>query len=164
MMLTEDTANYLGLDDRVDAGNSIFGGARFYARQTERIPDTVDNRTAPGWRLRRITSVSTTSRTRARSCNTGRHPDSWIELEQALPMLAQRQWYVQLPFGYARRLGAGAVRRRYPLVLQSWSALRPTKIPEAEDARSHPRPERQPRRSAKDALSNAPHSSASGRL
>ena len=42
MMLTEDTAAYLGIDDRVDPKNSIFGGAEYYARQTERVADTVD--------------------------------------------------------------------------------------------------------------------------
>jgi len=41
MMLTLDTAEYLGLDDRLDPQSSIFGGARYYARQTERVADTV---------------------------------------------------------------------------------------------------------------------------
>ena len=41
MMLTQDTADYLGIDDRVDPKNSIFGGAEFYARQTERVADSV---------------------------------------------------------------------------------------------------------------------------
>ncbi|MFQ5610475.1 MAG: membrane-bound lytic murein transglycosylase MltF, partial [Woeseiaceae bacterium] len=41
MMLTKATADYLDIDDRMDPATSISGGARFYARQTERIPDSV---------------------------------------------------------------------------------------------------------------------------
>ena len=135
MMLTEDTANYLGLDDRVDAGNSIFGGARFYARQTERIPDTVDepDRT---WMALAAYNVGFNHIKDARWIvqQLGGDPDSWIELEQALPMLAQRQWYVQLPFGYARGwepvLYVNNIRSYYEILV--W--LTANEIPEAEDA------------------------------
>ncbi len=42
MMLTEATADYLDIEDRMDPASSIFGGARYFSRQTERIPDSVD--------------------------------------------------------------------------------------------------------------------------
>jgi len=29
-------------------------------------------------------------------------PDTWIDMEKALPLLAQRKWYSRLPYGYAR--------------------------------------------------------------
>lgn len=103
MMLTEDTADYLGLDDRVDPITSIFGGARFYARQTERIPDTVDepDRT---WMALAAYNVGFNHVKDARWIveQNGGDPDSWMDLEQALPLLAQRQWFAQLPYGYAR--------------------------------------------------------------
>lgn len=103
MMLTEDTAAYLGLDDRVDPVNSIFGGARFYARQTERIPDTVDepDRT---WMALAAYNVGFNHIKDARWIveQQGGDPDSWVDLEKALPLLAQRPWYSQLPYGYAR--------------------------------------------------------------
>ena len=103
MMLTEDTAAYLGLENRVDPTNSIFGGARFYARQTERIPDTVDepDRT---WMALAAYNVGFNHIKDARSIveQQGGDPDSWIDLEQALPLLGQRQWYSRLPYGYAR--------------------------------------------------------------
>jgi membrane-bound lytic murein transglycosylase F len=41
MMLTQATADYLGIEDREDPEMSIHGGARYYARQTERVADTV---------------------------------------------------------------------------------------------------------------------------
>jgi membrane-bound lytic murein transglycosylase F len=103
MMLTEDTADYLGLDDRVDPITSIFGGARFYARQTERIPDTVDepDRT---WMALAAYNVGFNHIKDARWIveQQGGDPDSWMDLEQALPLLAQRQWFAKLPYGYAR--------------------------------------------------------------
>jgi membrane-bound lytic murein transglycosylase F len=103
MMLTEDTAEYLGLDDRVDPVNSILGGARFYARQTERIPDTVDepDRT---WMALAAYNVGFNHIKDARwiVAQQGGDPDSWVDLEKALPLLGQRQWYSQLPYGYAR--------------------------------------------------------------
>ncbi len=103
MMLTEDTAAYLGLDDRVDPVSSISGGARFYARQTERIPDTVDepDRT---WMALAAYNVGFNHIKDARWIveQQGGDPDSWVDLEKALPLLAQQQWYTQLPYGYAR--------------------------------------------------------------
>ncbi len=103
MMLTEDTAEYLGLDDRVDPVNSIFGGARFYARQTERIPDTVDepDRT---WMALAAYNVGFNHIKDARWIveEKGGNPNSWVDLSEALPLLAQRKWYSQVPYGYAR--------------------------------------------------------------
>jgi len=32
----------------------------------------------------------------------GGDPDSWVDLSEALPLLAQRKWYSQVPYGYAR--------------------------------------------------------------
>jgi membrane-bound lytic murein transglycosylase F len=29
-------------------------------------------------------------------------PDTWIDMSAALPLLSQRKWYSQVPYGYAR--------------------------------------------------------------
>jgi len=103
MMLTQDTAAYLGIDDRVDPRNSIFGGAEFYARQTERIADTVDepDRT---WMALAAYNVGFNHVKDARKITEwlGGNPDTWVDLSKALPLLAQRKWYSQVPYGYAR--------------------------------------------------------------
>ena len=103
MMLTQDTANYLGIDDRVDPRNSIFGGAQFYARQTERIADTVDepDRT---WMALAAYNVGFNHVKDARlivDLQEG-NSDTWLDISKALPLLSQRKWYSQLPYGYAR--------------------------------------------------------------
>ena len=103
MMLTQDTADYLGIDDRLDPANSIFGGAQYYARQTERVADTVaePDRT---WMALAAYNVGFNHIKDARTIVEwhGGDPDTWIDLSEALPLLAQRKWYSRLPFGYAR--------------------------------------------------------------
>jgi len=103
MMLTEDTAKYLGLEDRVDPRNSIFGGAQYYARQTERVADTVDepDRT---WMALAAYNVGFNHIKDARQIVEwqGGNPDTWVDINKALPLLAQHKWYTRVPFGYAR--------------------------------------------------------------
>ena len=103
MMLTEATAAYLGLDDRENPESSIFGGAEYFVRQTERIPDTVDepDRT---WMALAAYNVGFNHLKDARTIVEWHNgdPDSWIDISEALPLKAQRKWYSQLPFGYAR--------------------------------------------------------------
>jgi membrane-bound lytic murein transglycosylase F len=103
MMLTLATADYLGLDDRLDPQSSIWGGARYYARQTERVADTVaePDRT---WMALAAYNVGFNHIKDARTIIElqGGDPDTWIDMSAALPLLSQRKWYSQLPYGYAR--------------------------------------------------------------
>jgi len=103
MMLTEDTARYLGLDDRVDPTKSIFGGAQYYARQTERVADSVGepDRT---WMALAAYNVGFNHIKDARQIAEWQSgdPDTWVGISKALPLLAQRKWYTRVPFGYAR--------------------------------------------------------------
>ena len=103
MMLTQATADYLGLEDREDPESSIFGGAEYFARQTERIPDTVDepDRT---WLALAAYNVGFNHIKDVRTIVEwqGGDPDSWIDISAALPLKAQRKWYSKLPYGYAR--------------------------------------------------------------
>jgi membrane-bound lytic murein transglycosylase F len=103
MMLTEDTASYLGIADRVDPTNSIFGGAEFYSRQTERIADSVDDPDRR-WMALAAYNVGFNHIKDARQIVEwqGGNPDTWIDISNALPLLAQRKWYTRVPYGYAR--------------------------------------------------------------
>ena len=103
MMLTEDTARYLGIDDRVDPTNSIFGGAEYYARQTERIADTV-NEPDRTWMALAAYNVGFNHIKDARQIVEWEDgdPDTWIDISKSLPLLSQRKWYSRVPFGYAR--------------------------------------------------------------
>jgi len=103
MMLTQDTADYLGIEDREDPADSIFGGAQYFARQTERVADTVaePDRT---WMALAAYNVGFNHVKDARLLTEWHDgdPDSWIDLSEALPLLSQRKWYTQVPYGYAR--------------------------------------------------------------
>lgn len=103
MMLTKATADYLDIEDRVDPQSSIFGGARYFVRQTERVADSVDepDRT---WMALAAYNVGFNHLKSARIIVEwqGGNPDSWIDMRKALPLLAQRKWYSRVPTGYAR--------------------------------------------------------------
>lgn len=103
MMLTQATADYLDIEDRMDPESSIFGGARFFARQTERIPDSVEepDRT---WMALAAYNVGFNHITDARQIVEwrGGDPDTWVDLSEALPLLAKREWYSRVQYGYAR--------------------------------------------------------------
>ena len=103
MMLTEATADYLDIEDRMDPASSIAGGARFLARQMERIPDSVDepDRT---WFALAAYNVGFNHIKDARQIVEwqGGDPDKWVDLSEALPLLAQQKWYTRVPYGYAR--------------------------------------------------------------
>ena len=103
MMLTLATAAYLGLDDRLDPKNSIFGGAQYFARQMERVADTVaePDRT---WMALAAYNVGFNHIKDARTIVEwdGGDPDMWVNISKALPLLSQRKWYSRVPYGYAR--------------------------------------------------------------
>jgi membrane-bound lytic murein transglycosylase F len=103
MMLTLDTAAYLGLDDRLDPKNSIFGGAQYFARQTERVADSVPDPDRT-WMALAAYNVGFNHIKDARTIIEiqGGDPDTWVDMSEALPLLSQRKWYSKLPYGYAR--------------------------------------------------------------
>ena len=103
MMLTEATADYLDIEDRMDPASSIFGGARFFARQIERIPDSVNNPDRT-WMALAAYNVGFNHIKDARQIVEwqGGDPDTWVDLSQALPLLAKQKWYSRVPYGYAR--------------------------------------------------------------
>lgn len=103
MMLTEATADYLGVDDRLDPKSSIYGGARFFARQMERIPDAVPepDRT---WMALAAYNVGFNHLKDAMKIvdMQGGDRHRWVDVSEALPLLAQHKWYSKVKYGYAR--------------------------------------------------------------
>jgi len=103
MMLTQATADYLDIKDRLDPESSIFGGAEFYARQMERMPDTVGepDRT---WMALAAYNVGFNHLLDARQIVEweGGDPDAWVDVSRTLPLLARERWYSRVKYGYAR--------------------------------------------------------------
>ncbi|MEN7343045.1 MAG: membrane-bound lytic murein transglycosylase MltF [Pseudomonadota bacterium] len=103
MMLTEATADYLGIDNREDPESSISGGARFFARLKTRLGDDIPEPDLT-WMALAAYNVGFYHLKDARSIveMQGGNPNRWIDVRDALPLLARKKWYSQLPYGYAR--------------------------------------------------------------
>ena len=103
MMLTQATADYLDIEDRMDPETSIMGGARFFARQIERLPDSVEFPDRQ-WMAIAAYNVGFYHIKDARQIVAwqGGDPDTWVDINKTLPLLAQQKWYSRVPYGYAR--------------------------------------------------------------
>jgi membrane-bound lytic murein transglycosylase F len=103
MMLTEQTAQQLGVADRTDPRQSIRGGAHYFASVREKMPARIPepDRT---WLALAAYNVGFGHLEDARvlTQSAGRDPDSWQDVRAFLPLLAQEYWYVQTKRGYAR--------------------------------------------------------------
>jgi membrane-bound lytic murein transglycosylase F len=103
MMLTPSTAEAMGIKDRADARQNIFAGARYFADVRVKIPERIrePDRT---WLALAAYNVGYGHLEDARviAQTRGLNPDSWADVRQELPLLAQERWYTQAKRGYAR--------------------------------------------------------------
>ncbi len=103
MMLTADTAQAMGISDRNDPQQSIFAGARYLAQVRQMIPERISepDRT---WLTIAAYNVGFGHLEDARiiTQSLGKDPDSWAEVREELPLLAQGRWYTRAKRGYAR--------------------------------------------------------------
>jgi len=103
MMLTESTARELGVMDRANPRQSIFGGARYFAHMHRKIPKRIPepDRT---WLTVAAYNVGFGHLEDARVLTQmlGKNPDSWDDVREHLPLLEIERWYLLLKRGYAR--------------------------------------------------------------
>lgn len=103
MMLTRNTARSLGVTDRLDPEQSIAGGARYLAGRYELLPEEVPD---PDRVFLALASYNVgrghllDAQKLAREL--GKDPDSWTDMREVLPLLADKRYYPQLRYGYAR--------------------------------------------------------------
>lgn len=123
MMLTQKTAEAMGVEDRLDPRQSIFGGARYLARMRERFSDEV---TEPDrtWLALAAYNVGRAHLHDAQilARRQDLDPHRWRDIKQVLPLLSDKRYYRDLKYGYAR--GEEPVRyvrriREYQYVLQN---------------------------------------------
>ncbi|MCF8026600.1 MAG: membrane-bound lytic murein transglycosylase MltF [Desulfobacteraceae bacterium] len=103
MMLTLATAREMGVSNRLDPRQSIFGGAKYLARLKKRFSEKV---TEPDltWLALAAYNVGRGHLHDAQvlARQFGLNPHSWRDLKQVLPLLADKQYYKDLKYGYAR--------------------------------------------------------------
>jgi membrane-bound lytic murein transglycosylase F len=103
MMLTQDTATQVGVEDRQDPRASIFGGARYLRVVEEKIPDRIPEPdrlwlTLAGYNI----GFGHLEDARILTQRQGGDPDRWEDVRQRLPLLTQKKYYSTLKHGRAR--------------------------------------------------------------
>jgi len=102
MMLTEETADDLGVTDRLDAKQSILGGARYINILKRQVPEKIPepDRT---WMALAAYNIGFAHLEDARvlAKKMGLNPDSWADIKTTLPMLNKAKYYSKAKFGYA---------------------------------------------------------------
>ena len=103
MMLTQATAAQLGVKNRLDPESSIEGGARYFASRLKRIKETIEEPDKT-WMALASYNVGAGHLEDARIITEqqGNDPNKWVDVKQALPLLAKRKWYKKTKHGYAR--------------------------------------------------------------
>ncbi|GAB5338991.1 membrane-bound lytic murein transglycosylase MltF [Pseudomonas fluorescens] len=103
MMLTQNTAQAMGVSNRLDAKQSIMGGAKYLAKIKDELDDSIaePDRT---WFALAAYNVGTGHLEDARTLakREGLNPNKWLDVKKMLPRLAQKQWYSKTRYGYAR--------------------------------------------------------------
>lgn len=103
MMLTEDTADRLGVKNRLDPRESILGGARYIAMQKADLPEDIPepDRT---WLALAAYNIGSGHLADARRLarKLGKNPDSWKDMKTVLPLLTHSAYTSSLKYGFAR--------------------------------------------------------------
>ncbi|CEE91142.1 putative protein with periplasmic binding protein domain and lysozyme domain [Xenorhabdus nematophila str. Anatoliense] len=124
MMLTRPTAEWAGVQDRLDPEESVKGGMAYLHYLMERLPKTIpeDERiwfVLAAYNMGYGHILDVRKLTAAQKGN----PDSWLDVKTRLPLLSKKKYYTNTAYGYAR--GYEAYRyveniRRYYLSLDGY--------------------------------------------
>lgn len=103
MMLTRATAKQLGVKDRANAKESIFGGARYLKQRLKKIPQRIPEPDRTWFALASYNiGFSHLEDARIITQKLGKDPDKWVDVKQILPLLTKKKWYSKTKHGYAR--------------------------------------------------------------
>ena len=130
MMLTEETADRLGVNNRLDPRESILAGARYINLLKEHVGSDIaePDRT---WLALSAYNIGPGHFNAARQLarQLGSNPAAWYEMKRTLPLLAKPKYYQRLKAGRAR--GGEAVilveniRSYYDILLRNETAYQP---------------------------------------
>lgn len=103
MMLTQATAAQMGVDDRLDPAQSIEGGARYFLRMRQRLPDRIQDPDRT-WLALAAYNIGYGHLEDARilTQRAGMDPDRWDDVALHLPLLSKPEFYRTVRHGYAR--------------------------------------------------------------
>jgi membrane-bound lytic murein transglycosylase F len=103
MMLTLPTAKQMGIKSRLDAEQSIRGGAKYFKQMIDRMPDRVPFPDRLWFALASYNiGLGHLNDARKITEKQGGDPDRWVEVKDRLPLLKQKKYYKPTRYGYAR--------------------------------------------------------------
>lgn len=103
MMLTNNTAEELGIQDRTDPAQSISGGAQYFQQRLQTIPEQIPEPDRTWFALASYNvGLGHLEDARTLTKKQGGNPDKWMDVKQRLPLLTQEKWHQQTKHGYAR--------------------------------------------------------------
>jgi membrane-bound lytic murein transglycosylase F len=103
MQLTLESATAVKVANPTDPRQSIFGGARYFRQVYEKIPTHVPEPDRTWFALAAYNiGYGHLEDARVLAQKAGRDPDSWQDVREFLPLLAEEYWYSQTENGYAR--------------------------------------------------------------
>ena len=103
MMLTQSTAKMMKVKNRLDAKQSIMGGAKYFKRVLAKIPERIPqpDRTWLALASYNVGYGHLEDARKITQMNNG-DPDKWIDVKENLPLLSRKKWYKKTVHGYAR--------------------------------------------------------------
>jgi membrane-bound lytic murein transglycosylase F len=103
MMLTRPTAKEMGVKNRLDALQSLRGGARYLKNMKRRLPQRIGEPNLTWFALAAYNvGLGHLEDARVLTQRQGGDPDVWADVIQRLPLLQQSKYYQTLRHGYAR--------------------------------------------------------------
>jgi len=103
MMLTSDTADHLGVNDRLNPKENIPAGASYLLTLKEALPERITEPDKTWIALAAYnTGMGHLEDARVLAQQNKLNPDSWADLKKALPLLSKTAYYTSLKHGYAR--------------------------------------------------------------
>ncbi|MEO6117969.1 MAG: membrane-bound lytic murein transglycosylase MltF [Methylotenera sp.] len=102
MMLTESTADLMGVTDRLDPKQSIPAGAKYIVKLKDTIPDDIPepDRTYMALAAYNI-GYAHLEDARVLAQRFKLNPDSWADIKKTLVMLNNPEYYTTVKYGYA---------------------------------------------------------------
>jgi membrane-bound lytic murein transglycosylase F len=103
MMLTGETADRMGVRDRLNARQSILGGARYLALMKDTLPARIPEPDRTWLALAAYNQGQAHMEDARRIAQArGGDPDSWADVKEALPYLSRGTYAKVMKYGYAR--------------------------------------------------------------
>ena len=103
MMLTKNTANYIGVKNRLDPNESVYGGVKYLENLFNRLPTSIVGSDRI-WMALAAYNVGLGHLEDARviTQRLGGNPNYWSDVKKYLPLLSKKRYYKKTKYGYAR--------------------------------------------------------------